>query len=424
MGFIRDVINELKYSPIYENFGIHQKKMEPTIREDISGYDAASRKIKMGKDSEMSTASKRIILAHERIHSQISERSAINNAYYNLDQIYDVLVNCFLEQFSKELRSFMFKHGVIGIRLNRYIQQYIMKSMDNFIYHMSRNKKLVKYCEFCVEYRYRYEALLSYTRLVQEGTATWCTINGDYEGIVPEAELKDLHTYIQKQKAICTNPEYQGNVYYDGYQIAQELAVKFGRDNLVELAVLALSPPQPFGCTLFQYSRSEFDAALQERFHCDNAWKKLQDFHIPPGVDPAEYGKEVYFFMYGKKLEPFEPDFPEFWKEKLIIDAINELEGKVLIQCNIKDYIKSENYVPKKPMPYTQTRNIVINSSSEKEERDAIIRYHREHKLSWGTPWQENPDGEFVDEYDQNQKIHHENITNMMKEIIKYSKRE
>lgn len=45
-------------------------------------------------------------------------------------------------------------------------------------------------------------------------------------------------------------------------------------------------------------------------------------------------------------------------------------------------------------MPYPQTRNIVINSGSEKEERDAIIRYHREHKLSWGMPWQEDPDGD------------------------------
>ena len=38
-----------------------------------------------------------------------------------------------------------------------------------------------------------------------------------------------------------------------------------------------------------------------------------------------------------------------------------------------------EDYVPRKPMPYTQTRNIVINSNSEKEARDAIIQYH--HKL-------------------------------------------
>ena len=424
MGFIKDVINELKYSAMFDNYGIFQKKMESTNRTMISGYDVSSQKIKMGEDSEICEASKKIILAHERIHKEITEKSAITMAYYNLNQIYDVLLNCFLEQFSKELRSFMFKNGVIGRRLNGYIQQYLMRYMDNFMYHMSRNKKLVKYCEFCLEYRYRYQALLNHTRLVQEGTATWCTINGDYEGIVSEAELKDFHTYIDNQKAICTNPRHQGNVYYDGYQIAQKLAAKFGRDSLVELAVLALSSPQPFDCALFQYSRTEFDAALQNQFHCDNAWKKLQDIDIQPGFDLAKCRNELYSFMYGKKLEPFKQDFPEFWKEKSIIDAINELEGKVLIHCNIKDYVKSEDYVPRKPMPYTQTRNIVINSNSEKEARDAIIQYHHKHKHSWGMPWQENPDGEFMDEYDENQRIHHKNITDIMKSIIGFSGKE
>lgn len=417
MGFLQHIYNNLKDQDYMGNWGKIRHSIKKHLNRVMYGTGPNSNVIFRPDNINPDLFEHIYAMRHESIHIQIAEKSFINIAYYEMRKIYQVLINCFLEQYSKELRIFCAKNGLIINRITHFSMKFLYENMSYFLQQMGKNKDLVAYCEYTLEYNKKCAALVEITQLIHEGTATWCALHHDYHNTVPEDKIDDFKVFLHNKEEELLSQE---SIHRKGYSIVNESTQTNNPEQLINIAVLSLSPPESF----FEILRSkpqDIEQYIHQNWNCVEIWKKLLNGSCSSYDNQATNYQEIYRSFYGEPWLPLNDHFRWLWYDETTMDAIRLLYKKYTGN-DIMEIVESEDYVPRKPMPYTETIRIIQNSPSESSYKNQTIKYYRSHQRTWGALWEENKESKIATEYDINERIHLDNITSMMEAIVAYSK--
>lgn len=394
-------------------------KIDEFNKRNAYSCDTVEQKITVPKHAKTDSFNFIYAVEHEKIHLEIAKKAYLNKSHREMRKIYSVFIDCFLEQFSIEMRRILSWRMLFLKKLNLISTLYIFSNTGKIIRRMSENKDLVKFCEYVLKYNKKCELLWECTQLIHEGTATWCALKYDYSDLSLKDRIDDFKDYIRdKEKEILS----QESIYKKGYMIINENIVSNTENigELISIASLALSPPEnTFGILMAEPDIMQ--RYIQENWKCEELWIKLLNVNFLANEDKDSIYQKIYTDFYGSSCKDLENDFQWLWKDESAIKAIRLLK-KDWNGNDIHLIIQSENYVSPKPMPYTETKKIILGSSSVYEYMNSTICYHRKHINSWGSAWEPDNGVEYTKEYDENQRIHFENITNMMSDIVAHAK--
>lgn len=209
-----------------------------------------------------------INLLHESIHALLDESSF---SWYlgDLVALYDFFISA----------SDIWKHPLC-LEYENFLLSLLDLSKRSF---SQREQNFIYFIDSINTVYSKYLDLKSKSRLVQEGVATYCSLNINnhfYENsffsyffsFFPELDFEELKMEQKKQKEKILS--LKKGAYYDGYKIAEEFAKRYGIEAVITSAMIALNTPyytdDLLGCPYEKYKE------LSESLYNPNLrWKKI-----------------------------------------------------------------------------------------------------------------------------------------------------
>lgn len=417
MGFFQEVYDNLEDKDYMGNWGKLRHAIQKTGYPPYYGTDSSRNVIIQPSQIEPDSYAHKYAMMHERIHQRIAESSFINIAYREMIRIYEILVNCFLDQHTAASRKYRIKHGLLIDRLTRFSMKFIYENIPCTMQEMSTDKQLVTFCEYALEYHKKCALLLECTQLIHEATATWCALHCDYSNEIAEEEMHRFHAFLhQKEDELLS----QDGIHSKAYRLVCQHIQSATSEQLISIAILALSPPEASFEFLHRDPRA-VSAGIHEKWNCLELWKQLLDSNCSPCDRQKNTYEQVYCNFYGEPPKPLADHFRCLWIDKTTMDIIRLIKPNYT-GSDIMGILESKDYVQRKPMPFTETKKIIQNTYSEADYKKQTITYYKQHRRTWGAPWNPDPTSNLATDYNENLKILLDIVTSMMTDIVSRAK--
>lgn len=223
---------------------------------------------------------KLIVSAHEFVHIKLMN-SNLGIIIHDLNWLGNYLSWLYEFVANKEIEKFLLSKGIIDLD-----QQYTYVLNNDLIDSVYiKNEALVLIAKLCIKLDERIRALIDNSLLVQEGLATFMSLNMSTTNIYKDliyivnndfdnSFLPALKNEQQKQKKYILS--LLNNPYTDGYLIAENIQKKYGEKHVFLTGVLSHIVP----CCEFDLvgmNDTEFTTLVNGVLNCGQRWRTISE---------------------------------------------------------------------------------------------------------------------------------------------------